>query len=72
MVHKSLFKNSVNLLFKSMGVFKEETNVLWGRWCLPSFNKNCDQILKGKLADYDNNLCNGKPVSITYNFKYNK
>ena len=46
MIHKSLFKNSVNLLFKSMGVFKEETNVLWGRWCLPSFNKNCDQILK--------------------------
>ena len=35
---------------------------MWGRWCLPSFNKYCDQILKGELADMDNNMCNGKPL----------
>lgn len=34
----------------------------WGRWCLPSFNKHCDQLLKGALADMDNHLCDGKTV----------
>lgn len=32
----------------------------WGRWCLPSFNENCNQLLKGSLADWDNHLCDGK------------
>lgn len=38
---------------------------LWGRWCLPSFNANCDQLLKGGYADMDNNLCTGKPIEKT-------
>lgn len=29
----------------------------WGRWCLPSFNRHCDQFLKGHWADLDNSLC---------------
>ena len=41
-------------------ICKKQT--MWGRWCLPSFNRNCDQMLKSELADYDNNLCDGKPL----------
>lgn len=37
-------------------------SVVWGRWCLPTFNKHCDQLLKGALADQDNHLCDRRPV----------
>lgn len=33
------------------------SQVKWARWCLPSFNKHCDQDLKGRLADADNSCC---------------
>ena len=42
---------------------KKIVPTLWGRWCLPSFNKNCNQLLKGALADKDNSLCDGKTIS---------
>ena len=35
---------------------------IWGRWCLPSFNKHCNQLLKGALADMDNHMCDRKPL----------
>lgn len=44
---------------------KKVSTTLWGRWCLPSFNKNCNQLLKGALADRDNSLCDGKEVPQT-------
>ena len=31
--------------------------VAWARWCLPSFNPDCDQNLKGRFADADNSCC---------------
>jgi len=45
------------------------SQTLWGRWCLPSFNAHCDQLLKAHLADMDNNLCDGKalPNKTTFN-----
>ena len=36
--------------------------IMWGRWCLPNFNSNCDQLLKGALADMDNHLCDGQNI----------
>lgn len=33
------------------------STVSWARWCLPSFNPNCDQQLKGHWADADNSCC---------------
>ena len=39
-----------------------ESFTIWGRWCLPSFNSNCDQLLKGAFADIDNSLCDGKTI----------
>lgn len=42
------------------GAMKE--SILWGRWCLPNFNSNCDQLLKGALADMDNHLCDGRSI----------
>ena len=58
--------SKIDSLFRNIFSMKDQTNILWGRWCLPSFNKHCDQILKGKLADYDNNLCNGKPLCVKH------
>lgn len=58
-----LFKEKETLkLFTFHEMFKKKTQPMWGRWCLPSFNKHCNQILKSQLADYDNNLCDGKPI----------
>lgn len=37
--------------------------VTWGRWCLPSFNVHCDQILKGSQADGDNSFCDSLVVA---------
>ena len=34
----------------------------WHRWCLPAFNRHCNQYLKGAMADNDNSLCDGKQV----------
>lgn len=31
--------------------------IIWARWCLPTFNKHCDQLLKGSFADGDNSFC---------------
>lgn len=54
--------------------FKSKDKIIWGRWCLPTYNPNCNQSLKGSLADYDNNLCDGLPlykVKQTYkNYNY--
>ena len=38
-----------------------KNNIVWARWCLPSFNSNCDQHLKGYWADIENSCCY-KPV----------
>lgn len=35
----------------------EAKPVVWGRWCLPAFNPDCDQQLKGHFADADNSFC---------------
>ena len=52
------------------------SSVQWARWCLPSINANCDQQLKGHLADADNSCCDSlmmeyqeekKKSSQTYN-----
>ena len=59
MLHPSLVVK-FNRFFNNI---KTDKKTLWGRWCLPMFNEQCNQNLKGGLADMDNNLCNGKPIS---------
>ena len=54
-----------SILSKWKGFFiyltkNQRNETKWGRWCLPSFNDNCDQLLKGKYADHDNSLCSGE------------
>jgi hypothetical protein len=48
-----IFKTNISRLFKSSPV----ESVMWARWCLPTFNPNCDQDRKGHLADADNSSC---------------
>ena len=42
-----------------------------GRWCTRTSNKYCDPMLKGSLADVDNNLCLGKPIKQIVHIKPN-
>lgn len=46
---------NISRMFKSSSV--DPGSVMWARWCLPTFNPNCDQDRKGHLADADNSFC---------------
>lgn len=52
----------VQKVIKFMSNTQNSNGLSWARWCLPSFNKHCDQMLKGKFADYDNCFSHVLPV----------
>lgn len=43
------------LLLRAMPKVRQP--IVWARWCLPSFNPDCNQELKGRWADADNSCC---------------
>ena len=49
-----IFRTHSSRLLKASNT---DSNLMWARWCLPTFNPNCDQNLKGYLADADNSSC---------------
>lgn len=50
-----------NLLKTFSASSVKANDIIWGRWCLPAFNKNCNQDLKSHWANIDNSLSSTKP-----------
>jgi hypothetical protein len=56
--------NSFPRFYSFSTYVRKQNQTMWGRWCLSSFNKNCNQNIKGTLADNDNHLCDGKTLKV--------
>lgn len=60
--HLVIYDNKMRNLLKTFSASSVKANdIIWGRWCLPAFNKHCNQDLKSHWANIDNSLSSTKP-----------